>query len=128
MVIILCDDNDDQRTALRLALEQAKYSVREAANGRDALALMRERPSPFIITDLFMPEADGFEVLHAIKGEFPSTRIIVISGRKGAVDYLAAARLAGVDATFEKPFRVDALLKTLEKLRQNAPSRTNVRV
>lgn len=117
MVIILCDDNADQRTALRLALEQAKYAVREAANGREALALMREHASPYVITDLFMPEADGFEVVHAIKSEFPSTKVIVMSGRKGVVDYLAAARLAGVDATFEKPFKVDELLRTLEKLR-----------
>ena len=114
-MIILCDDNRDQRTALRLALEQAKYAVREASNGREALALQRQRPSPLLITDIFMPEADGFELVDAIKKEFPSMKIIVISGgKKGMIDYLASARLIGVDATFEKPFKVDALLKILQ--------------
>ena len=117
-MIILCEDNQDQRTALRLALEQAEYSVREAANGREALALQRQRPSPLLITDIFMPEADGFELVDAIKREFPSTKVVVISGEKrGTVDYLASARLVGVDATFEKPFKVEALLKTLETLK-----------
>jgi DNA-binding NtrC family response regulator len=118
-MIILCEDDEDQRFALRLALEQAKYTVREATNGREALDLQRQRPSAFLITDIFMPEADGFELVDAVKKEFPATKVIVISagGPKRSVDYLASARLMGVDATLEKPFKVDALLKTLEKLR-----------
>jgi two-component system, response regulator, stage 0 sporulation protein F len=117
-VIILCEDDNDQRLALRLALEQAKYSVREASNGREALALQRERQSPFLITDIFMPEIDGFELVDAVKKEFPATKVIVISagGSKRNVDYLASARLIGVDETLEKPFKVDRLLKALKDL------------
>ena len=116
-MIILCDDNRDHRTALRLALEQAQYSVREAANGREALDLQRQRSSPVLITDIFMPEADGFELVDAVKREFPQTKVVMISGnKKSMVDYLASARMIGVDATFEKPFKVDALLKTIETL------------
>jgi YesN/AraC family two-component response regulator len=66
-----------------------------------------------------MPEADGFELMNAIKREFPETKVIVISGsKKRMIDYLANARVIGVDATLEKPFKVDALLKTIEKLTQ----------
>jgi CheY-like chemotaxis protein len=117
-MIILVDDNKDQRLVLRLALEQARYSVREAENGREALALQRARASAFVITDIFMPEADGFELVDAVRKQFPSTKIIVISGggKSARHDYLAAARLLGVDATFEKPFNVDSLLKRLEAL------------
>jgi CheY-like chemotaxis protein len=117
-MIILVEDNQDQRLALRLALEQARYSVREAENGRQALALQQERPSAFIITDIFMPEADGFELVDALRKQYPSTKIIVVSGggRTSKQDYLAAARLLGVDATFEKPFKVESLLRTLEAL------------
>lgn len=122
-MIILVEDNADQRLALRLALEQAHYPVREAANGGEALALQRARPSPFVITDIFMPEADGFELIDAVKKEFPDTKIIVISGggKTKMVNYLASVRLMGVDATLEKPFKVDSLLKTIEALsRQDA--------
>lgn len=119
-MIILCDDDRDQRFALRLALEQAHYSVREAANGREALALQRDRPSLFLITDIFMPEADGFELVDAVRKEFPATKVIVISagGPKRTVDYLASARLIGVHATLQKPFKVTALLNTLEELKK----------
>jgi two-component system, chemotaxis family, chemotaxis protein CheY len=117
-MIILCEDNTEQRLALRLALEQATYSVGEAANGREALDLQRKRPSPFVITDIFMPEADGFELVDAIKKEFPKTKVIVISagGPKRTMDYLASARLIGVDATLEKPFKFESLLSTLKRL------------
>jgi CheY-like chemotaxis protein len=117
-MIILVDDDADQRLALRMALELSGYRVREAANAAQALALQRERPSPFLITDIFMPESDGFEAISAFRLEFPGTKIIVISGggKRAKYDYLGAARLAGVDATLQKPFEVEALLETLRTL------------
>jgi DNA-binding response OmpR family regulator len=114
-VIVLVEDDADQRVALKLALELAGYSVREAANGREALALQRERPSRVLVTDIFMPEADGFELIQAIRNEFPQTKIVVVSGggklTKG--DYLVTAQLMGVDATLQKPFDIKVLLETL---------------
>lgn len=118
-MIVLVDDDNDLRLAMRLALEQAGYTVREASNGREALALQQAQPAPFVITDIFMPEADGFELVDAIKKDFPSTKVIALSGggrKKGSHDYLGAARLAGADATLKKPFKVDSLLQTLKAL------------
>ena len=117
-MIILADDDADQRLSLRLALELAGYTVREAADGRQALALQRERASPILITDIFMPESDGFEAIVAFRREFPQTKIIAVSGggQRAKADYLSSARLMGVDATLQKPFEIDALLDTLQKL------------
>ncbi|TAK86962.1 MAG: response regulator [Betaproteobacteria bacterium] len=117
-MIILVDDNADQRLVLRLALEQGGYSVREAANGRDAIALQRVRPAAVLITDIFMPEADGFELIDNLTREFPATRIVVVSGGGTRVtrDYLASAKLMGVEATLEKPFPAEALLKMLSAM------------
>jgi CheY-like chemotaxis protein len=117
-MILLADDDEDQRLVLRLALEQAKYTVRESATGREALALQRARPAQVLITDIFMPDMDGLELVQAFKAEFPSTAIIVISGggRRITSDYLASARLLGVHATLQKPFQVDVLLKMLASL------------
>ena len=114
-MIVLVEDDADQRVALKLALQLAGYSVREAANGREALALRRERPSRFLVTDIFMPEADGFELIQAIRNEFPQTKIIVVSGggKRTKGDYLATAQLMGVDATLQKPFDIKVLLETL---------------
>jgi CheY-like chemotaxis protein len=117
-MIILAEDDVDQRLALKLALELAGYAVREAASGREALALQRQRAAGILITDIFMPESDGFEVIEAFRRDFPQTRIVAVSGggERTRSDYLAAAKLIGVDATLPKPFDVDELLDVLRSL------------
>ena len=117
-MIILVEDDADQRLALGLALKAAGYSLREAADGREALALQRERPARILITDLFMPEADGLELLQAFHREFPYTKIVVVSGggKRARGDYLASAKLIGADATFQKPVEIETLLDTLRAL------------
>ena len=117
-MIILVEDDADQRLALGLALKAAGYSLREAANGVEALALQREHPAQFLITDLFMPEGDGLELLEAFHREFPNTKIIVVSGggKRTKGDYLASAKLIGADATFQKPVTIETLLDTLRAL------------
>jgi CheY-like chemotaxis protein len=121
-MIILVDDNADQRLALKLALELAGYTVREAAHGGEALHLQRERASPFLVTDIFMPESDGFEAIAAFRRDFPQTKIIAVSGggRRTKHDYLSSAKLMGVEATLQKPFAVETLLETLRALDDQA--------
>lgn len=118
-MIILVEDDRDQRLSLKLALNLAGYTLRDAANGREALALQRERPSGILITDIFMPEADGFELIAAFRREFPDTKIIVVSGGGKRVrngDHLQSARLIGAHATLQKPFEIQKLLDTLNAL------------
>jgi len=116
--ILVVDDDADFRAMLRSALQIAGYSVGVARNGRQAVQAQRHEPADILITDIFMPEADGFEAIGAFRKNFPSTKIIAISG--GAPDlktnYLDAAGLIGVDAALQKPFEMDALLKLLRTL------------
>ena len=116
--ILLAEDDADLRLALKLSLEAAGYTVAIAANAQEALAVQRREPAEVLVTDIFMPEGDGFEAIDAFRREFPATRIVVVSGggQRGRADYLAAARLAGVDATLQKPFEIEALLETLRRL------------
>jgi two-component system chemotaxis response regulator CheY len=117
-MIILAEDDADERTALMLALERAGYPVRGARDGREALELQRRQRARFLITDLFMPEMDGLELLERFKREYPQTKIVVISGGRGRSPegYLESARLAGADAVLTKPFEVDQLLATLRDI------------
>lgn len=121
-MIILVEDDGDQRAALKLALELEGYTVREAANGRAAEELLAQQTPLFLITDIFMPESDGFELIETVRRRSPRTKIIVVSGggQRARIDYLAAAALMGVDATLQKPFDVRTLLDTLAGL-ANAP-------
>ncbi len=116
--ILVVDDDADMRLTLKLALEIAGYAVEVAANARHALEVQASRPADILITDIFMPDADGFEAIDAFRKQFPQTRIVVISGGAQLTkrDYLPDAALLGADATLQKPFEMEALLKTLQSL------------
>jgi len=116
--LLVVDDDADMRLTLKLSLELAGYIVDVAANGREAIEVQRSRPADVLITDIFMPDADGFEAIDAFRAEFPRTKIIVVSGgaQFSKRDYLPDAALMGADATLQKPFEIDALLGTLKSL------------
>ena len=116
--LLVVDDDADMRLTLKLALEIAGYTVDVAANGREAVARQRQCPADVLITDIFMPDADGFEAIDAFRREFPGTRIVVVSGGASFArrDYLPDAELIGADATLQKPFDMDMLLRTLQSL------------
>ena len=116
--LLVVDDDADMRLTLKLALEIAGYTVDVAANGREAVERQRESPADVLITDIFMPDADGFEAIDAFRREFPATKIVVVSGGAQFTkrDYLPDAELMGVDATLQKPFDVDKLLALLKAL------------
>ena len=116
--VLIVDDDADMRLTLKLALELAGYAVAVAANGSEALEVQRREPAEVLITDIFMPETDGFEAIDAFRRQFPQTKIVVVSGGAQFTkrDYLPDAELMGVDATLQKPFDVEALLGVLRTL------------
>ena len=116
--VLVVDDDADMRLTLKLALELAGYQVAEAANGREAIERQRAAPADIVITDIFMPDSDGFEAIDGLRRQFPATKVIVMSGgaQLAKRDYLPDAELMGADATLQKPFDIEKLLKTLESL------------
>ena len=110
------------RLTLKLALELEGYRVAEAANGREAVEQQRNSPADVVLTDIFMPESDGFEAIDALRRDFPAVKVIVMSGgaQLAKRDYLPDAELMGADATLQKPFDIGELLKTLKRLDQAA--------
>jgi CheY-like chemotaxis protein len=116
--VLIADDDAGLRQALKLALEAAGYRVRVAADGGEALSLQREKPAHVLITDIFMPDSDGFEAIDRFRHSFPATKIIAMSGdaRRAKLEYLPVAALIGVDATLKKPFQAQQLLQMLRSL------------
>jgi DNA-binding response OmpR family regulator len=116
--VLIADDHRDFAEVLKVALEAEGYTVDLAANGREALAIQRKNAARILISDLVMPDSDGFELIDAFRKEFPATKLVVISGaeRLDVPRHLEAAALMGADATFRKPFRMDALLAKLRSL------------
>ena len=126
--ILIIDDEEDIRDALQMVLESVGYNVKVASNGGEAVELQRGEPVDLIITDIIMPGKDGVNVIQEIRAEFPGIRIIAISGGGGAqpleyapeaistTAYLAAAKEAGADMVFTKPFERKDLIEAVDEL------------
>ena len=116
--ILVIDDDDNFRVLICLFLENAGYEVMEASNGRIALDMQRETPADLIITDIFMPEKEGTELIMDINDEFPKVKVIVMSGGGNIadIDFLNLAKNLGALKTFQKPFRQADLLAAVEEL------------
>jgi CheY-like chemotaxis protein len=117
--ILLIDDDEDLRALIELILLSEGYDVAVAADGALGLAIQREHPADLIITDLFMPNQDGIETIVKLRAEFPSTRILAISGggkASYAHDYLRTAVALGANAVLPKPFEQPAFLRAVREV------------
>jgi CheY-like chemotaxis protein len=116
--ILVIDDDDAVRRMVRLSLERAGHQVAEARNGMEGAMLYRSRSFDLVITDVFMPEQDGIETIQELRGEYPSIRILAISGggSAGLSGPLTDARLLGADDVLAKPFDAAHLVTAVEVL------------
>ncbi len=117
--VIVADDVDVVRESLRLALERGGYEVAEAADGEEALALLRERGADAIVADLWMPRMDGVALLKAVRCEAPAVKVIAISGGGAGMSLEVASSLAhawGAEAMLYKPFENATLVARLDAL------------
>ena len=110
--ILIVDDDAQIRTLLRTVLEAHGYAVRHASDGAEAANMMQAEAPDLVITDIFMPEADGFEVLTSIRKSHPHMPVIVVSGSQITpnVDFLHLAERLGAYSVLHKPFRPHELM------------------
>ncbi|MGH7607548.1 MAG: response regulator [Gemmatimonadales bacterium] len=121
--IVLIDDHDDVRGALRATLETAGHDVLEANDGTQGLWLLAGNAVDLVITDIFMPGQDGIEALRRIKQDYPAVKVIVISGgdATGRLDLREDALLLGAARALRKPIRPDTLLAAVEDVLGSPP-------
>jgi CheY-like chemotaxis protein len=121
---ILVVDDGDSRLAVASVLECDGYEVASAANGYEAIHLQKQFLADVLITDIFMPEKDGLELIHAFRKHYPLTRILAMSGAPPSrVDYLLASLEIGADYVLRKPFDAAALKAALEEVSVAAEGR-----
>ncbi len=116
--ILVIDDDEQFNLMLKSALEIKGYNVETASNGRDAKALYQNNKYDVIITDIIMPDVDGYEVILDLRRLNMSDRTIAVSGggRTAAEDYLITAQHFDVAATFNKPVDLQALRAKVEEI------------
>ncbi len=117
------DDASVQETVQRY-LELNGFHVQVATDGVDASKILENSPVDLVITDIIMPEQDGFGLIGDIRVYHPEVRVIAISGGgiNGSASYLAAATRLGAHAALAKPVDFTDLLTCIQQLlQQTAP-------
>ncbi len=110
--ILIVDDNEQVCGVLREAFEIAEYHVTVAHDGLQGTHCYRENPTDLVILDILMPEKEGLETLIELRRDFPTIKIIAISGgsERAHVNLLDLAKRLGALHTVKKPFEMQALI------------------
>jgi len=112
--VLLVDDDVDLLRLLSLRLKNADYQVSTAMNGREALSLLAVEHPTLVITDLKMDEMDGMALLDAIRRDYPTLPVIILTAHGSIPDALLAAN-QGVFAFLTKPFDGKELMAEVER-------------
>ena len=88
--ILVAEDSPTQAEQLRYLLEEHGYEVTVAANGRQALDAAREHPPVLVITDILMPEMDGYELSRKIKADatLKETPVVLLTSLASPLDVI----------------------------------------
>lgn len=116
--VLVVDDNPDMRAFICIALERAGFETAVAGDGERALALQNRQPADVLITDIYMPELDGLELIQQFKARFPRTQVVAMSGggTVARANFLHVAAEIGAQAVLHKPFATETLVKTVQGL------------
>jgi two-component system response regulator HydG len=112
--ILLVEDHAESRSSLTWVLEKNGYAVRQAPNGRAALAAARREKLHAVILDMKLPDMDGAAVLDAVLEQHPGLPAIVVTGF-GTVDTAVEAMKRGATDFLTKPIDIESLLATLAR-------------
>ena len=107
--ILIVDDEENIRRTIRAILEDEGYAVREAASGSEAFVQLQDGQVDLVITDVWMEDVDGLQVIDFVRNAGLDCEIIVISGHATIEVAVSATRKGAIDF-LEKPLSFEKLL------------------
>lgn len=114
--ILLVDDDNEIVESMKLALESKGYAVLIARDGNQGLAMAEREDPDLMILDMMMPKRSGFLVLEKLRRTRPvPMRVIMITANEGS-RHKAYAEMLGVDDYLRKPFAMDKLLDSVDRV------------
>ena len=118
--VLLVEDNPEMLSFIEKKLIATNYRVLTATNGVEALTILGDQYVDIVVSDVMMPEMDGFELLSRIKGDINYSHIpvILLTAKTNMEDKLSGLE-AGADAYIEKPFAIEYLLVTIGSMLRN---------
>jgi CheY-like chemotaxis protein len=127
MRILVVDDDDDSRFLLTVIFKMVGASVTSASSAIQALASYQVDSIDLLVSDIKMPEIDGYELIRAIRASEneTGTHVVAISVTgTGRDDEAERSAQAGYDAHVARPVEPDRLLETVRRLRQSRSERS----
>jgi DNA-binding response OmpR family regulator len=114
--ILLVDDDAEIIDAMRYALESKGFQIFIARDGNQGLAMAEREDPDLVILDMMMPKRSGFLVLEKLRRTRPvPVRVVMITANEGS-RHKAYAEMLGVDDYLRKPFAMDKLIETVQRL------------
>jgi DNA-binding response OmpR family regulator len=114
--ILLVDDDREIIESMRTVLESRGYEILVARDGNQGLVMAEGESPDLVVLDMMMPKRSGFLVLEKIRRSRPDPmRVIMITANEGS-RHRAYAEMLGVDDYIRKPFAMDRLLESVDRL------------
>jgi CheY-like chemotaxis protein len=125
--IVIIDDDAEHLAYVTTLLTRTGHSCLGFTNARNALSYLAKNRAELVVTDIFMPDMDGFELLRALRANFPAVAVITLSGegRMTKDFYLECAQHLGAVAALRKPFEPDTLCQIVEQHAARSDGKTN---
>lgn len=114
--ILLVDDDNEIVESMRTVLESRGYEILVAKDGNQGLVMAESESPDLVVLDMMMPKRSGFLVLEKLRRSRPDPlRVIMITANEGS-RHKAYAEMLGVDDYIRKPFAMDRLLESVDRL------------
>ena len=114
--VLIVDDDYEIVESVRYALESKGYQVLVARDGNQGLAMAEREDPDLVILDMMMPKRSGFLVLERLRRTRPvPLKVVMITANEGS-RHKAYAEMLGVDDYIRKPFAMDRLMESVERL------------
>jgi two-component system, chemotaxis family, chemotaxis protein CheY len=117
-LVLVVDDDASLCDSIRALLESMGFVVSTVRNSCEALIEIGAQRPDAILTDIYMPDGDGYELISMLRSFRETIPIIAMSGGPFQCeihDYLGMAKRLGAVATIEKPFRAAELIETIDR-------------
>ena len=110
--ILVVDDDPGMAMTVVMALEAEGYPVTETSSAESAIEILNNDSFPIVVSDIYMSQKTGLDVLHRAKALNPAGAVILMSG-KGSIETVVEATRGGAFEYLSKPFTVDRLLEAV---------------
>ncbi len=127
--ILVVEDDKNLRKLIVTCLEKANYTVFDTKNGEEALELMDRQYVDLIVTDIMMPEMNGYELIKELRDANYNTPILIITAKEDIEDKRVGFSL-GADDYMVKPINIDELIMRVKSLlkRSNQANEKKIKI